>query len=148
MIEEVGTIVELRGKHVALVLCEKNSMCEHCATAGACHIGDDGRARTVEAVNAIGAQVGDKVRVAVSTRTFLQSGFILYILPLIALVVGAVIGKAVGEHLKVGLNPDLLSALFGAFFLVGSFLLIRFGSQSLSKEAFRPRIVAILGEDE
>lgn len=148
MIEEVGIIVELRGKHVALVLCEKNSMCEHCATAGACHIGDDGRARTVEAVNAIGAQVGDKVRVAVSTRTFLQSGFILYIVPLIALVVGAVIGKAVGENLKVGLNPDLLSAIFGAFFLAGSFLVIRVGSQALSAEAFRPRIVAILTDDE
>ncbi len=148
MIEEVGTIVELRGKHVALVLCEKNSMCEHCATAGACHIGDDGRARTVEAVNAIGAQVGDKVRVAVSTRTFLQSGFILYIVPLIALVVGAVIGKVVGEHLECGLNPDLLSAIFGAFFLGWSFLVIRLGSQTLSAEAFRPRIVAILTDDE
>jgi sigma-E factor negative regulatory protein RseC len=147
MIEEVGTIVELRGKHMALVLCEKSSMCEHCATSGACHIGDDGRARTVEAVNAIGANVGDKVRVAVSTRTFLQSGFILYIVPLIALVVGAVVGKLLGENFEGGLNPDLLSAIFGVFFLVGSFLAIRVGSQALSTESFRPRIVAILTDD-
>jgi len=148
MIEEVGTVVELRGKHLAMVLCQKSSLCDHCATAGACHIKDDGRARQVEARNPLGATVGDRVRVAVSTRSFLQSSFIVYIVPLLALVAGAVIGKLVGETLVNGPNPDLLSAIFGVFFLVGSFLVIRVGSRALSPEAFRPQIVAILHDDE
>lgn len=147
MIEEVGTVVELRGRHVAMVLCQKSSLCEHCATSGACHVGDDGRERLVEANNHLGATVGDKVRVAVSTRTFLQSGFVLYIVPLIALVIGAVTGKLVGEHLVSGVNPDLLSAIFGVFFMAGSFLIIRIGSRALPADAFRPRIVAILADD-
>jgi sigma-E factor negative regulatory protein RseC len=148
MIEEIGTVVELRGKHGAMVLCQKSNMCEHCATSGACHIGDNGRERVVEAHNPLGAAVGDRVRVAVSTRSFLQSSFLLYIVPLIALVVGAVIGRLVGERLQGGPDPDLLSAIFGVFFLVGSFLVIRVGSRVLSPEAFRPQIVAILDEDE
>ena len=148
MIEEVGTVVELRGKHLAMVLCQKSSLCDHCATAGACHIKDDGRARLVEARNPLGATVGDRVRVAVSTRSFLQSSFLLYIVPLIALVAGAVIGRLVGERLQGGPDPDLLSAIFGVFFLVGSFLVIRVGSRVLSPEAFRPQIVAILHDDE
>jgi len=148
MIEEIGTVVELRGKHVAMVLCQKSSLCEHCPTSGACHIGDNGRERVVEARNPLGAAVGDRVRVAVSTRSFLQSSFLLYIVPLIALVVGAVIGKLVGERLQTGPDPDLLSAIFGVFFLIGSFLVIRVGSRALSPEAFRPQIVAILDGDE
>lgn len=148
MIEEVGTVVELRGKHLATVLCTKSSMCEHCATAGACQVGSDGRTRAVEAVNHLGAGVGDRVRVAVSTRTFLQSGFVLYIVPLLAMVAGAVIGKLTGERLPIGVDPDLLSAIFGVFFLAGSFLVIRVGSRALPAEGFRPRITVILGEDD
>jgi sigma-E factor negative regulatory protein RseC len=148
MIEETGTVVELRGKQIAMVVCEKSSLCEHCATSGACHIGDDGRARMVEAYNPLGAAVGDKVRVAVSTRTFLQSGFIVYIVPLLALVVGAVVGRLAGEALVNGPDPDLLSAIFAVFFMIGSFLVIRVGSRALSAEAFRPQITAILGDDE
>ena len=148
MIEEVGTVVELRGKHLAVVLCQKSSMCEHCATSGACHVGDDGRVRTVEAYNALGAAIGQRVKVAVSTKTFLQSGFMLYIAPLLVMVVGAVVGKLIGEALVDGPDPELLSALFGVFFLVGSFLVIRLGSRALSAETFRPQIVAILEDDE
>jgi sigma-E factor negative regulatory protein RseC len=148
MIEEVGTVVELRGKHLAVVLCQKSNLCEHCPTSGACHIGDNGRERLVEAHNPLGAAVGDRVRVAVSTRSFLQSSFLLYIVPLIALVVGAIIGRLIGARLQAGPDPELLSAIFGVFFLVGSFLVIRVGSRALSPEAFRPQITAILGADE
>ena len=148
MIEEIGTVVELHGKHLAVVLCTKSSLCEHCPTSGACHLADDGRARTVEAHNPIGAAVGNRVRVAVSTRTFLQSGFLVYIVPLIAMVAGAVIGRLVGERLAGGPNPDLLSAVIGIFFLVGSFLVVRIGSRALPAEAFRPQIISILSDDE
>jgi sigma-E factor negative regulatory protein RseC len=131
-----------------MVLCQKSNLCEHCPSSGSCHLGDDGRARMVEAHNPIGAALGDRVRVAVSTRSFLQSGFLVYIVPLIALVIGAIIGRLVGERLVSGPNPDLLSAIFGVFFLVGSFLVIRVGSRALPAEAFRPQITAILDEDE
>jgi len=147
MIEEVGSVIELRGAHLAVVLCQKNSMCEHCATSGACSLGNDGRARTVEAHNPIGAAVGDRVRVAVSTRTFLQSGFMLYIAPLLVMVIGAVAGKLTGEALVDGPDPELLSALFGVCSLVGSFLAIKLGSRALSTDSFRPQIVAILDDD-
>lgn len=148
MIEEVGTVVELRGAHLAVVRCQKSSLCEHCATGATCQLGSDSRERLVEAHNPLGAAVGDRVRVAVSTRSFLQSGFLVYIVPLIALVLGAVLGKLLGEQLAGGPDPELLSALFGIFFLVGSLLLIRVGSRALPVEAFRPRIVAILHDDE
>lgn len=148
MIEETGTVVELRGRHLAVVLCQKSRLCENCATGGSCQVANDGRDRLVEAHNALGAAVGERVRVAVSTRSFLQSGFIVYIVPLLALVAGALLGKLTGEHSAGGADPEMLSALFGIGFLVGSFLVIRVASRALPVEAFRPRIVAILHDDE
>lgn len=148
MIEEVGTIVELKSRSTALVLCQKSSLCKNCATSGACSMGDDDRSRTVEVFNPIGAGVGERVRIATSTKTFLQSSFILYIVPLIALVVGAVIGSTLGTAFNLGINPDLLSGIFGVFFMIGSFLVIRVGSGALQQEAYMPRIVTILHGEE
>lgn len=145
MIEEIGTVIELRDRQNALVMCQKSTMCEHCASAGACSMGeDDDRSRVVEVVNTKGARVGDRVRIVTSTRSFLQSSFLLYIVPLIALVLGAVVGKLLGERFAFGIDPNLLSAVFGVFFMVGCFLIIRVGSMALVKEAYMPKIVEIL----
>ena len=147
MIEEFGTIVELKGKHVALVLCERSSFCAHCASMGSCHVGSDNRSMLVEASNPIGAQVGDHVRLVTSSKSFLQSSFILYIVPLIALVVGALLGFGIGEKLPQGPDPNSLAAVCGVAFLVGAVLVIRVGSRAIPPEMFMPRIVEILRKE-
>ncbi len=147
MIEEFGTVIELKGKHTAVVLCKKSSLCEHCATSGSCTIGEGGHVRMVEVQNTLGAAVGDQVLIATTTKSFLQSSFLLYIAPLIALVIGAGAGKLVGERIDTGLDPNLLSAIFGVFFMIGSFVLLRVGSSVLEKENYMPKIVEIMKED-
>ena len=147
MIEEVGTVVELKSKLVAVVMCTKSSLCENCATNGNCALGDDGNTRLIEAQNPIAAEVGEQVRIATSTKSFLQSSFLLYIVPLVALVLGAIAGKMVGENITTGLDPNLLSAVFGVFFLVGSFVILRVGSSVLNKESYMPKIIEIIKED-
>ncbi len=148
MIEEVGTVVELKSKLNAVVMCTKSSLCENCATNGNCALGDDDNTRLIEVQNPIAAEVGDQVTIATTTKSFLQSSFLLYIVPLIALVIGAVVGKLVGENLETGLDPNLLSAVFGVFFMAGSFVILRVGSSVLNKENYMPKIVAILRDDE
>lgn len=148
MLEEYGNVVELKGKMVAVVLCQKGSFCKNCASMQSCQVSDDNRSMLVEAHNIIGAAVGDRVRLVTSSRSFLQSSFMLYIVPLIALVIGAVAGHAVGERMAAGPDPNLLAALIGTAFLVGSFFVIRIGSRAIPKEAFMPRIVEILSADE
>ncbi len=148
MMEELGTVVERKGKHIAVVLCRKSSSCQNCASAEGCQLGADNRSRLVEAHNPLGARVGDQVKLATSTKSFLQSSFMLYIVPLIALIIGAITGNLVGEHLVTGIDPNLLAALIGTAFLVGSFLIIRVGSRAIPKEAFMPRIIAIIPESE
>lgn len=147
MIEEVGTVVELKGKLVAVVMCTKSSLCENCATNGNCALGDDGNTRLIEVQNPLAAVIGEQVRIATTTKSFLQSSFLLYIVPLIALVIGATAGMLIGENYRTGLDPNLLSAIFGLFFMSGSFVILRVGSSVLNKESYMPKIVEILRED-
>ena len=148
MIEEAGTVVELKSKHTAVVMCKKSSLCENCATNGSCALGDDAQTRLVDVQNTLGAVVGDRVCIATATKTFLQSSFLLYIVPLIALVIGAAVGKLTGEKLATGLDPNLLSAIFGVFFMVGSFVILRVGTSVLEKENYMPKVVAILRDED
>ncbi len=148
MIEETGTIVELKGKHVAVVLCKKSSFCKNCASLESCQVGDDNTSKLIDAHNLVGASVGDEVKIATSTRSFLQSSFLLYVVPLIALVVGSLIGFFVGESLEGGPDPNLLSAFFGIAFMIGSFLVLKVGTRKISRENFMPRIVAVLSSDD
>jgi sigma-E factor negative regulatory protein RseC len=147
MIEEIGTVVELKGKLVALVMCTKSSLCENCATNGNCTLGDDNKTRLIEVQNHLAAEIGEKVRIATTTKSFLQSSFLLYIVPLIALVIGAVAGMLVGEAIPTGLDANLLSAIFGVFFMIGSFVILRVGSSVLNKETYMPKIIEIIKED-
>ena len=143
MIEEYGTIVELKGSQIAVVLCSRNSACDHCPSSGACQIGDDSQTMLVEAFNQIGAKVSDRVKVVTSTKHFLQSSFILYIVPIIGLLIGALVGQAIGEMTEVSLDPSLLSAILGVAFLAGTFLCIKIGTRALKREIFMPCIVEI-----
>jgi len=147
MVEEVGTVVELKSKHTAVVMCQKSSLCEHCASSGTCSLGDDAKTRLIDVQNVLGASVGDQVLIATTTKSFLQSSFLLYIVPLIALVVGAIAGKLLGDHVDTGLDTNLLSALFGVFFMIGSFVILRVGSRALSAESYMPKIVAIIRDE-
>lgn len=146
MINEIGTVVELKGRSHAMVLCQKSTLCENCASSGHCNLGDDDRSRLVEVHNVLGAKVGDRVKITTSTRSFLHSSFLIYVVPLIALVVGAVTGQFIGEVLESGLDTNLFSAIFGVFFMVGSFLVIRVGSLALNKEHYMPKITEIMDE--
>lgn len=147
MIEETGTVIELKGPSTAVVLCQKGSFCDHCAAMDACRLGDDNQSMTVEAHNALAAEVGDRVVLAVSSKTFLTSSFIVYIVPIVFLLIGGLLGQYIGEEMISGVSPQLLSALIGVAFLVGSFLTIRVGSRALNNEYYLPRIVRVLTED-
>ena len=83
MIEEFGTIVELKEQRVAVVQCIRSSACRHCPSSSACQIGDNPESMRVEAYNQAGAQLNDRVKLVTGTGTFLRSSFMLYIVPVI-----------------------------------------------------------------
>ena len=142
MIEEHGTIVEMKADNIVVVECGRSSACDHCPSVDACKMGDDQEIMLVEALNVAGGKLHDRVKVVTTTQNFLMSSFLLYIVPVIALLIGAIVGQQIGEGSE-SIDSSLLSAIFGAVSLVVSFLGIRFFTRSLKKENYMPKIVAV-----
>ncbi len=72
----------------AIVKISKSSACGHnCASCKAC----SNPSYEISVINKIGAKVGDKVLIETKTSKVLFVSFLLYILPVILLILGAVI---------------------------------------------------------
>jgi sigma-E factor negative regulatory protein RseC len=96
----------------------------------------------VEAINDVGARVGDQILLSIKSATVLKVSFLLYIFPILLMLVGAVIGQNVAPIFS--LNPSGLSAALGITCFIISFILIRFtGTRLAEKKEYRPHIVRI-----
>jgi sigma-E factor negative regulatory protein RseC len=116
-----GKVLEVNdGK--ALVVLMKHAACGDC---GACHIGDENMDIKIEALNAAGAHIGDRVEVDLENVNVLGAAFIAYGIPLLAMIVGVLAGQYVLELLKVKGDIEVYSFLIGALSLVVSYLFIK-----------------------
>lgn len=139
--EETGVVTSTQGPF-AKVAVQRKSICDQC-TAGTCHLTEEGA--ELDALNDIRAEVGQKVRVVLKPYSYLKGSLIVYGLPVLALVVGAVAGKEFFAERFKGLDPELVSAIFafGAFAL--SFVVIFFWSRRAEKKTeYKPVIEEIL----
>jgi sigma-E factor negative regulatory protein RseC len=144
MLEEIGTIISIEG-HYARVSVPKKSSCEGC-TAGTCSVGE--QSMEIEALNKAGAVIGQRVRVMVHSYAYMKGSMIIYGIPAIFLVIGAVFGKEIMPRFFPSKDSDILSALFGFSFLLTSFILIKFWSQKQAKKTeSTPVIEEILDQE-
>lgn len=139
--EEIGVVISTQGPF-AKVAVERKSVCDQC-TAGTCHI--TGQGAELEALNNARAKEGQKVRVVLKPYSYLKGSLIVYGLPLLALILGAVAGKELMADRFKGMDPDMVSAIFafGAFVL--SFLVVFIWSRRAEKKTeLKPVIEEIL----
>ena len=135
MIEERGTVVEVRPGR-ALVATVRSGSCESCGSRRACGGLGGGRDAKVWADDPVGVHPGEAVVIAVPEGTVLRAGFWVYLVPVAALVAGAVVGNTWGP--SFGLSADAGAALAGLAAMVVAFVAARLlGGRS----AAGPRIV-------
>lgn len=118
MQEEIATIIETRGT-MAKVRVQSSSSCTQCPSRSSCRSLGEG-VREVEVINRVGAKVGQRVKIGVSPKALLKASFILYIIPILALLVGATLGASFSS-----VNKEIWSVSLGAGFLIGTFLSIK-----------------------
>jgi len=141
MIEEIGIVSSTDGP-TAVVNVPKKSTCDGC-TAGTCTAGE--RSMEIVAENKAGAKPGQKVKVVVQSYVYLKGTAIIYGLPALALVMGAVLGKEVMSVFLPWIDADLVSAIFGFGFLALSFLGVKqWANRKSGKKESRPVIEEIL----
>lgn len=119
-----------------------------CASCGACKMSCDSRGLTLLADNEIGAKVGDQVEVDMETPNVLGAAFIIYTIPLVALVAGVLLGNQILKMVGYAGNLEMGSILVGFLFLAVSFLGIKVCEPKFrDSKKYDPKIVSIINED-
>jgi len=138
MQEEVGTVIESRGG-TARVLVKRNSACDHCPSRYCCaSLGGDLKA--IDVSNVIGAEKGQKVKIGISPKAVLKASLILYMVPILALIIGAVLGNYLGAQ-----HNDIWSFSMGIGFFAGSYIVIKALSKRFEGKAeYLPVVTEIL----
>ncbi len=100
----------------------------------------------VDAINGAGARKGDRILLHFETASLLKACFLLYVLPVGFMLMGAILGHWLA--VKTGMNTSLSSAVSGFLLLALSFVVIRSKANALGKnDAYKPKIIKILSHE-
>lgn len=140
MITETGRVIAVTGNQV-WVQTIRQSACESCSARHGCGQKvlasvSSGRANQVLVSNTLGARVGDEVTVAIAESALLGASLVVYALPLLLFVGGAVVGHQTAQ------GSDLAAILGSVGGLAGGFGLARW-LQSRPGRKFEPQLLRI-----
>ena len=140
MARETGVVTEIKGGN-AVVKTRRAAACEGCSEKSTCHSMGGSREMEIEALNPVQARVGDTVTLEYATGRMLQLSLLLYIFPIFALLIGAVIGDQAAPGLKA--DPSVLAAVLGfTGFLLSLGLLLSLEKKARHSDKYKPRIVS------
>lgn len=133
--------------NMAVVESVQHDACAHCGAKGACDAMGGGKARQVAALNQAGAKVDDRVEIAISRRAVMGAGALVYMVPVVAVIVGAVVGQKMGP--SWGWDPTNAAVLLALGSLAVTWLIISRISRVLAgRRGFSVRIVRVLRKEQ
>jgi sigma-E factor negative regulatory protein RseC len=142
MSTEEGTITKIAGDK-AWVRTRRSSMCQGCKSQGVCHSLGGTENMETEAINTADAKEGDRVLLEISAGSLLKISFIFYMIPVIFLIAGSIVGLKIGETYFS--EPPLVSLLFGVLACAAAFIIVRLISKRLGKNKnYIPEVVKII----
>jgi len=141
MIRERGRVVAVKGDKV-WVQTIRASACESCSARSGCGqrvlaSATSGRANQVLVSNHLNARVGDEVTVAIEESALLSASLLVYALPLVLMILGAVIGQQ-------WLPGQDAGAIAGAIVALGAGFGLARAIQVRSARGYEPTLVDIL----
>jgi len=111
MAQKKGRVSRIENDGWAMVVTEKGDACSSCESAQFCHSLADCSRMETRVLNQAGADVGDTVSISLNSKTVLKSALILYILPTVSFLFGAVGGA--GLHKQLGIGDTGAAIVFG-----------------------------------
>ncbi|ENY73739.1 sigma-E factor regulatory protein RseC [Aeromonas diversa CDC 2478-85] len=143
MSEELATVVELDGDH-AWVSCERRSACNSCQQQSDCGTGTvakamANRAQRVRVRLCAEVRVGQQIRIGIPQHSLIQGALLVYLLPLLCLVGGGLLGQLwLRPLLQAGEGVSILTTALGG---AAGFLLVRYLSRRLGEGEYAPRML-------
>lgn len=117
--EKIGVVKEI-GEGIATVEIQRVSACgESCAS---CKGGCKPTAIRVEATNKARAQVGQRVKLNMEDKKVFKAAFLVYMIPLMGMIAGIVLGIRIGEFLSYEDMKELMGIGVGFIFLLIAYL--------------------------
>ncbi|MDH5784760.1 MAG: SoxR reducing system RseC family protein [Chromatiales bacterium] len=145
MIEESGVVVALDGDH-AIVETSRRSSCGECETKG-CGTGTlsqilGRKSQQLRVKNPVSARPGERVVLGISESALIRGSMAVYMVPLMALLFGGLLGEQVGSQLGAG--GEGVTILFALLALGLSLLWLgRFNREAATDERYNAVIVRV-----
>lgn len=97
----------------------------------------------IEVINDLHAKVGDRVEISVPTGSLLKLSLLVYVMPILALIVGAYVGGVWAESFEVELT---LGSILGGGLAMGItfYMLRKLDRAAQAKGQYYPRLRRIL----
>ena len=127
MAQKNGQVSRVSKDGWAMVITEKGDACNNCESAQFCHSLADCSRMETRVLNRANAGVGDRVTISLSSSSVFKSAMILYILPTLSLISGAIVGS--GLHNYLGIGETGAAILFGFAGLILGFTIAAFISK-------------------
>ena len=129
---------------VAVVKTIRTEACEGCAARDGCKMLGGGREVLMEVENSLNAKPGDLVRISVSDTAFLKVTFMVYLIPAVMFLVGAIVGHSQGPRFS-DMDPGVLGAVAGFVLMAVTFFCVRLvGNKMGQTPSFKPVMTKIL----
>lgn len=126
--KQCGLVTEVEGAY-AKVIMQRHTSCSSC---NACKMGHENHKVEIRGLNNAKAKVGQWVSVDMDNHDVLMAAFIVYVIPLIALIAGIMISNAILSSTGIGNYQDLVSAAIGFIAMAITFLIIRTKEKNFS----------------
>lgn len=124
---ESGIVTEKKDNFVVVKL-ERQEACAKCK---ACVAGLESKDMFIEAENLCNAEINDIVSISLENSSFIKAVFIIYGIPLVALLMGLLVGYYIS-------GKEMVSILIGFIFLGLSYIIIRQNENRFNKGNYRP----------
>jgi sigma-E factor negative regulatory protein RseC len=99
----------------------------------------------IEVVNNIHAKVGERVKIGLKPGVYLKASFLVYMVPIIAFILGAIIGKEFAASFLHTKDSDLWAIISGALILIPTFILMRLYNRKIEKDrSYQPVILEVM----
>jgi len=146
MDNDYGIVIDLIGNR-ARVRVEMTAACKHCKSASIC-IPEGGMTKCLTAIAPEWVKVGQKVKLELPSSSQLFANFLVYIVPLGDMFIGAILGYFLGKKYFPNQDPQQIAAGLGFLFLILSFAVMRILNSYFEKSGmFMPKIVEVVKEN-
>ena len=145
MAEQIGMVTRVDPGGWVSVLTDRKGACGGCHSGhgGGCHSCLAGAKFESRATNPVGARQGDIVKVSMPSGDFFKGAAMLYLLPVAALLVGALVGTWISGRFGWSATVGAISGAVAGIGLAVVFLIL-FDRSATVRSRLTPKVVEVL----